>query len=183
MRAAFTLIEIMVVVAIIAVLSAMAVPSLMGSYRKAELADHTRQLYDAAQYVQRMAVVRQRTLRLVLVPSDPEHDGRSSYRIELASTDLDAPEAYVKANGGSVKPTVLPETLWLLDVKLDNGEAAWDDTLAVRFFADGSADGAVIQLGDDRRVRSIVIEPATGRIESVPQRVELPPSMREDLDA
>lgn len=182
-RHAFTLIEIMVVVAIIAVLSAMAVPSLMGSYRKAELADQTQQLYDAARYTQRMAVVKQRTLRLVLVLQDPEHDGRSSYHIELASTDLDEPEAYTKANGGSVKPTVFPETLRLLDVKLGNGEAEWSDTLAVRFFADGSADGAVIQLGDDQRVRSIVIDAATGRVESVPRRVEAPPNLREDLDA
>ncbi|MEM7624211.1 MAG: prepilin-type N-terminal cleavage/methylation domain-containing protein [Planctomycetota bacterium] len=182
MRHAFTLIEIMVVIAIIAALAVMAAPSLMGSHRKAELTDQTQRLHDATRYVQRMAVVKQRTLRLVLTPRDPEHGGRSSYHVELMSTDLDAPQAYVKANGGSVKPTVLPEGLRLVDVKLDHGEPL-DGTLAVRFFADGSADGAVIQLGDDRRVRSVVIESATGRVESVPRRVEALPSLREDLDA
>lgn len=181
---AFTLIEIMVVVAIIAVLSAMMVPSLMGSYQKATLRSETQRLFDTARYVQRMAVVKQRTIRLVLVVEDPENEGRSSYHLELATTDLDEPETYTRVNGGAVKPVVLPEGLRLIDVQLSAGEyESVGGEIALRFFADGSADGAVILLGDDQRVRSIIVEPTTGRIESVPQRVDTMPGLREDLDA
>ncbi|MEM1027829.1 MAG: hypothetical protein AAGJ38_07075, partial [Planctomycetota bacterium] len=179
-----TLIEIMVVVAIIAVLSAMIAPSLMGSFQQATLRSETQRLYDTARYVQRMAVVRQRTIRLVLNPEDPEHDGRSSYHLELATTSLDEPETYSRVNSGSVKPVVLPESVKLVDIKLDAGEfESYGDEIALRFFPDGSADGAVIQIGDDQRVRSIIVEPTTGRVESIPQRVDVMPGLREDLDA
>ncbi|MBB6429895.1 pilus assembly FimT family protein [Algisphaera agarilytica] len=183
-RRAFTLIEIMVAVAIIAVLSAMMLPSLMGSRDKATLRSETQRLYDTARYVQRMAVVKQRTLRLVMLPEDPEHDGRSSYHLELATTDLDEPETYSRVEGGAVKPVVLPEGVKLLDVLRDVGEfEVFTGEIALSFYADGSADGAVIHIGDEQSVRSIIIEPMTGRIESVPERVETMPSLREDLDA
>lgn len=174
----------MVAVAIIAVLSAMMLPSLMGSRDKAALRSEAQRLYDAVRYVQRMAVVKQRTLRLVLVPEDPEQDGRSSYHLELATTDLDEPETYSRVESGAVKPVVLPEGLQLIDVLRDVGEfETFTGEIALRFFADGSADGAVILIGDDRAVRSIIVEPMTGRVEIVPQRVETMPSLREDLDA
>ncbi|MEM9418800.1 MAG: prepilin-type N-terminal cleavage/methylation domain-containing protein [Planctomycetota bacterium] len=183
-RQAFTLIEIMVAVSIIAVLSAMMVPSLMGSQRKATLRSEAQRLYDTARYVQRMAVVKQQTLRLVLVLEDPEHDGRSSYHLELATTDLDEPETYSRVEGGAVKPVVLPEGVQLLDVLRDiGGYEVLAGEISLRFFADGSADGAVILIGDDQEVRSIIVEPMTGRVELVPQRVETMPSLREDLDA
>lgn len=181
---AFTLIEIMVVVAIIAVLSAMVVPSLMGSYDKSTLQSESQRLFDTARYVQRMAVVKQRTIRLVLVPEDPEHDGRSSFHLELATTDLDEPETYSRVNGGAVKPVVLPEKVRLVDVQLNAGEfESATDEIALRFFPDGSSDGAVILIGDDQRVRSVIVEPTTGRVELVNERVETMPGLREDLDA
>ncbi|WP_375122151.1 type IV pilin protein [Variovorax sp. WS11] len=49
----FTLIEVMIVVAIVAILSAIAYPSYLESVRKSKRAEARAQLMEAAQYMQR----------------------------------------------------------------------------------------------------------------------------------
>ncbi len=183
----FTLIEIMVVVVIIGILSAAAVPSMVDSYRRATLRTEVDQLIHTLRYAQRMAVVKGRSLRVVIVVDDVEADGRSTYRLELASEDLDQPEPYVKANGGAVKPVTLPAELRFRDVTIDAGEyvlSAANSGLsyALRFFADGSADAVLLQLGDGVSTQTIWVEASTGHVGRLSED-QPPPPPREDLDA
>ncbi len=178
----FTLVELIVVIVVIALLTALAVPSLDATMQRASLRTQARELFDTARYTQRMATIKRRTIRLVLVPEDAQWKGRSSYRIEVMSEDVDAEQTYLSLTGGPIKPTIIVEPVRIVGVDVVTGDPA-DETLAVRFHADGTADGAIIRMQGAGLTHCIVIEPMTGRAELVEDTVTSLPSLREDLDA
>ena len=187
-RPAFTLIEIMVVVVVVAILSAMAIPSMVGSQRRAELRTQSDRLVETLRYARRMAVLQGRTLRVVLVVEDPEQARRSSYHLEVATTDLDEPQAFQKATGGSVKPAVLPDTVRLegVEVTLDQYAASpegFGQRSAIHFRPDGSADAALLSLGNGQQSQRIVVDATSGRVTRLTDPDAVPPAVREDLDA
>ena len=188
-RRGFTLIEIMVVVLVIAVLSALTLPSLSGSYQRAALQSAADDLAQTLRYARRVAVLRGQTLRLVVVPEDAEHDGRSSYHLEIETTELDAEETFVRTEGGAVKPSVLPaELLIAVEPRENTGSDtasldAGDGRFHLRFFPDGTADESLIHLTDGHANRQILVDGVNGRVTPLlPDRPPPPPS-REDLDA
>ena len=190
-RRGFTLIEIMVVVLVIAVLSAMALPSLSGSFSRAALQSATDDVTQTLRYARRAAVLRGQTLRVVITPEDPEHEGRTSFYLEVETTDLDASEAFSRNEGGAVKPGVLPPEMRVAveRVETDPLAPAVGDTgglegrYPLRFFADGSADAAMIHLTDGLAERLIVVDGVSGRVTPLREDQPPPPPSREDLDA
>lgn len=185
------------VTVLLVVLSAMVAPSLLGSQRRNTLSVETQQLAEAARYAQRMAVLKGRPLRLVITPTDAEHQGRSSYRLELANTDIDSSDGqpFEELRSGVVKPRVLESVLRIGPVQVYSGTPAGDPTAdasgvyAVTFYADGSADAASIGLGLDTAgsgdavpQRAVVIEASTGRVSVSDGVTSGPPAVWEDLD-
>lgn len=176
---AFTLIELMVVVTVIGVLAGLAVTSFHGSYDKATLDEAAYELYTTVRYAQQYAVTHQRACRVVLI--EDRSGNRPGYRIEVEATDPDADEAFTVLHTGAGKPTDLPNRVRFARVLIEGVEEGGDHV--VTFRPTGSADAAVIQLTNDLRTWSILIEPNTGRAKLVGQAVNQTPNFREDLDA
>ncbi len=180
-RRAFTLIEIMVTVLVIAVLSTLAIPQFMGSFRTAALNSATDDLVTTLRYLQRTAVVQRREHRLILIPDDAD-TGRSLYRAEAAAVELDAPSAFLALTEGPIRPTTMPEGVWIENI-LGGAEAVDDAPPMVTFHPAGSADATVILITDGERTFSVLVEPNTGQVHRVDEPIHTLPNLREDLDA
>ena len=179
-RRAFTLIEAITVVIVITVIAGLALPYFSGSLSRASLQSSADGLLDTARYLGRMAVIDQRDYRLILVKGTGD-DG-DTYRVEVASVDLDAAAAFEPVTEGAIKPTRFSPPIGFANILVDNGGASIRERF-ITFRADGSADAAVIQVSDGRQTVSILVEPTLGRVQRVEGATQQLPNLREDLDA
>ncbi len=182
---AFTLIELLVVAAVISVLAGLAVSSFHGSAGKTTLDESARRLHIAMRYARHYAVTHQQACRVVLIVkgggAGGTGGGKPGYRLEIASIDPDKQEAYTVLRGGAGKATNLPLRVRFAEVLIEGADGG--EGHVITFQPTGEADAAVIQLTDDRRTWSILIEPNTGRAKRVNRAVNQTLNMREDLDA
>ena len=179
-RLAFTLVELMVVVAIIAVLSGMAIPQFFGRSQAVALRQSTRELLDAARYAQHLAVTQRRNFRLVIDP----REGR--FEIQGQDDPERQPDSYGKLKYGVIRSGRLPEGVRFGDIRIDSGEgttaADWDEQF-ITFTPTGGADAAIIQIGNEKTVYSLLISSTTGRAQLVRGAEDQLPNDRLDLDA
>lgn len=165
----------MVVVVIMAVLAGMAIPQFFGRSQAVALRQSARELLDAALYAQHLAVTQRRPIRLVL-------DAREgSFEIQRQ----DEPDSYKKLQYGVIRSGRLPKNVRFNDIRIDAGEgtttAAWDEPF-ITFTPIGGADAAIIQIGNDKTVYSILISSTTGRAKLVRGAENQLPNDRQDLD-
>ncbi len=177
-RQAFTLIELMVVVAVIAVLAGMAITSFGGSLDNARLESSVDRLHAQMRYAHRYAVMHQCVCRVVFVLDDS--DAGPGYQIEVESTDPDSQDTYVAIRSGVGKPVQLSGKVRFAEVMIDNSTDIGQ--YIITFQPTGEATAAAIQLTDGKRTWSVVVEPNTGRSRIVEQAVSQMPNLREDLD-
>ena len=183
-RAAFTLIEVMVVVVVIGVLSAMLLPAFGGPLQRRKLAGAAGNLHLALRHLQEVAVTHGRTCRLLLKPAVGGEP--ASYAAEVQAIDREAESAFVTLDDAAVPPTDLPEGVRFGDLRLPPDAADAPGVprggAALVFFADGSAGGAVVPLTNGQATWSVVVSPNTGRTSLIEGRVTALPGGREDLD-
>ena len=156
----FTLIEILLVVAIIALLAAAAGPIFIGTYKRHSIEKSARQLLLAAKYARTIAIERQASCYLRL------DKDKHRYTISMQVPDRDADrmvETVIKDN--YFKPTELGKSITFEKIavaprRIQSEPAAPD---AITFYSDGSADMALVQIGDGRRHYHLRIAAATGR--------------------
>lgn len=179
----FTLIELMVVVVVVGVLSAVAIPRFAASADRAALREAARSLVSAAQYARSEAVLRRRVVRLGWLPDvDPARPGdQPGYRLEaqVDAAAAAAGSAFAAVTRGAVKPTPVGGRVSLQRLVLADGSTAD----AVRFYPSGRSDAASIQLASAAAACSVLIEPITGRAKWVEGLAPAPTPQREDLDA
>ena len=178
-RSAFTLVELMVVMAIMAILAGMAVPQFFGRSRAVALRQAARQLLDAARYAQHLAVTQRRHFRLVL----DEREG--SFEIQGQDKPQRQPDSYLKLKYGVIRAGRLPEGVRFGDIRIDSGEgtttADWDEQF-IAFTPTGGADAAIIQIASEKTVYSLLISSTTGRATLVRGAADQLPNDRQDLD-
>lgn len=196
-RRAFTLIEVMVVVIIIGVLSAMILPNFGPQRDNAQLRAESERLLAAMRFAQTYATGHQIECRLLFKETDED---AIAYRVEIP--DDDSESGYAPLSSMTVKPTTWPASIKLdaIDVypgvdagasRMDEGDGQGggagelnaDGERAVFFYASGTADTALIRMANAYQVVSLVVEPNTGRAQIIRGRVEQAPNLREDLDA
>jgi prepilin-type N-terminal cleavage/methylation domain-containing protein len=141
-RRAFTLIEIMIVVAIIGLIAAMGVPSILQTFRKEGMRKALSDVQDVLGDARAQAVLKGQTTEVVFHPAEKKIEGAGK-TVELPA-DMD---------------------IAMLDINLmDFGGA---DVARVRFFPNGTCDEMVLVLhsGDDWKKISLEFSTALASVQ------------------
>jgi type II secretion system protein H len=160
-RRGFTLIELMVVILIVSILTAMIIPELRGSFDEAVLRASARRLAEACDVAYSRAVATGRPQRLRLdVPN-------GKFRVEpRSSTQRSTPAAGdVPGAAGNLDPRIQLVLRHSDDppVRPRDGESGDGD--GIDFHSDGTADPAELELRDRAGFRLVVrVNPITSRV-------------------
>jgi prepilin-type N-terminal cleavage/methylation domain-containing protein len=129
---AFTLIEIMLVVIILGIISALAAPNFSKGYSRFELNRTADDLLNCSRWAQAMAIGQERTYALSF-----SHDHRSYALARMKTGDVsdDSQKSFEPVNGALGRMHRVPETV-SLDTRNDR----------IEFYPDGTIDPAKIKL-------------------------------------
>jgi prepilin-type N-terminal cleavage/methylation domain-containing protein len=173
-RAAFTLIELMVVIALIGILSAVMMPAMRGTYDDALLRSTARKLVNACSLAYSRAVSLNQVQRIRL---DPQND---RFILEMHTNAVSSGAEFVPARelngsegtldsrvsvvfraspGGPSPSSGVPEE------EVETEPPAPDAAQAIQFYPDGTADRKVIVLRDRDGFGLVLrINPITARV-------------------
>lgn len=160
-RKAFTLVELLVVLAIIGVTAAIVVPNLRGSFGGMRVREAALTLSQTIRLAQVLAVDRQRTVRL--------HIESDRYRMELATDP--ASEQFAPAPGEMGVPVTLPENVLFEEVSSATDVDGSTDVLV--FEPDGTWSAGRLVLTDGLERYLVWIRSGFGHIEVICLTTEL----------
>lgn len=175
---AFTVVELIVVIAMLSVLAGMTVLRLGGRSRSGRLREASRRLLSTAQYARDFATTRRRACRLIF---DPNGGYSLAYQVDPHND----PGKYRQISSGLARPEKLTESLRLSKIRVINRISRGQETSEsfITFEPTGLSDGAIIEITDGRRKFTLLVEPHTGRAKLVDGEVDELPNGRKDLDA
>ena len=166
-RRAFTLIEIMIVVALIGLIAAMGVPSILQTFRKEGMREALSDVQQLLGDARARAIFRGQTTEVVFHPAEK--------RMEIVDAAGDAPAptpAEVAANGRAGNAPIVPGAvprgsialpasvdIAMLDINLLDYGAS--DTAFVRFFPNGTCDELTLVLHSGDEWEKISLEFST----------------------
>lgn len=176
-RRAFTLVEIIVVIVIIAVLSGMVALSLEGRSASAQLRATAGDLLRFAQYGRDYAVTRATSCRLVI---DPQ---AQRFHLERETEQDGQPAGYQVVTADAMRPRTLPRGVTFGFIRIEGAPDAPAAGSVITFTALGDAEAAAIEITDGKHSFTLRIAPGTGRAEVVDGREVQLLSDRMDLDA
>jgi Tfp pilus assembly protein FimT len=148
------LIEIMIVVAIIGLVAAMGLPSIMMALRKEGLRKAVSDLQDVCSEARSQAIFRDQKMAVVFHPAEK--------RFEVEGAAAGGSADSTDASSGKVTGTTLPAGVdfAMLDINLqDYGAAEW---ARVFFYPNGTSDEMTVVLHSKDEWRKITLEFSTG---------------------
>ncbi len=176
----FTMVEMLVVVAIIGLIASATAGLYMGTFKNMQLEKSAKEIYLAAKYARLAAVEKQIECRLVI----DKAEGR--FFVYYKETDQESKEEKeVIVSNPYTKPVTLPEGVTIEDVmivrsaQLNASESISDKDEddsgnIVVFTASGTADCAVIKIGNGKTSYTVTVSPATGRVKIGRGEKEMP---------
>ena len=176
---AFTLVELIVVIALIAILTAAVVSPLAGSWGTANLRESARGVLLSAQYARGYAATRQVRCRLTLDVKNHR------YVVEQEADPHGQPGQFTPVQADLTRPRSLGPGVKFGRLRIESRDAEPASAMpqAVTFEPTGQANAAVIEITDDTRTWSVRIAPHTGRAD-LREGADVPePFARVDLDA
>jgi prepilin-type N-terminal cleavage/methylation domain-containing protein len=160
-RAAFTLIEIMIVVGIIGLIAAMGVPSLLMAVKKDGMRKAVSDLQDVCSEARAQAIFKNQTVAVIFHPQERRFEVENTTTNAAAAKDL---------SSGKITAAVLPDGIdfALLDINLM--DFAESDISRVRFFPNGTCDEMTVVLHGNGDFEEMSLEFSTG-ILSLPKKI------------
>lgn len=163
-RRAFTLVEVILVVAIIMIASSMAVPAFFRSFQAANIRTAARMVVTAGKYARNMAVLQQRQISVFF---DTETGEIRIVALERAGgPHLDA---FLDAHRGRgrdeeryttevLRTQALPEYVRIDQFNAPSRAQHVDGIYWVNYFPSGVSDSYSLRITDEQRNRSVMIE-------------------------
>ena len=152
----FTLIEMLVVLAVMALIVSLVPPLLSGGQSKAEFTAATREIQSALRETRSVAIAQGRTASFAV-------DARTNaYRSGGDGRIYHVPSSIRLSIFAAADDPALGSETSERDGRL--GTRAGDEPSSIRFFADGSSTGGGVRLVQGRRRSAIVVDWLTGRL-------------------
>ena len=143
---AFTLIEIMIVVAILGLVAAIGMPSIIKALQKEGMRKAESDLLEVCQTARANAIFHNQTVSVVFHPA----------------TRSFAAEGGAAEHSGLVQSSTLPDGVEFAMLDINQQDFGATDGGKVRFFPNGTSDELTIVLHDRERWRKITLEFSTG---------------------
>ena len=158
-RGGFTIVELLAVVLVIGLLASMVGGRYVGSYRKGQAAKAARELVLACQYGRMVALEYQRVCKLKM-----DRETKQFYLTIFQYDELTGQFDEQLIQNWYSKPVTLEGDVSFQDIQVTRGGHVVRDSEAVHFFANGSSEGALIRVGDDRFTYTVKVSAGTGRV-------------------
>ena len=174
----FTLVELIVVVAVVSVLAGMIAPRIYGRRGSARLRESSRRFLATARYARDFAATRRSKCRLTI---DTKEQGYTLTRQKDAEHN---PNEFVPLEASLARPQRLPDGLRFGSLRIEPGPGMTEHGTGhyIDFDPTGRADAAVIEITDGPGVYSVLVMSCTGRAKLVEGLVQELPNDRLDLD-
>lgn len=167
-RGAFTLLEVLVVLTVVAILMAVALPNMRGSREGERLRSAARELVAVGGYARQMAIAQGKPASLRF---DPQ---RRVWRLVLPESEQDERRARRAARRGGTEggteeehPRTLPQGVKFTSITRDNRPietAGRGNFPEITFFPNGGSDGGRVVLTNSRdKSMTVEFSPGTGR--------------------
>ncbi len=179
-KRAFTIVELIVVIVVMAVFAGMIAPRLWGAGRASKLRASARRVFVTAQYARDFAATHRCDCRLVLDPAKGE------YYLAYQPDPQRRPGEFRRLQGGPGKGEYLGEGVRFGLVRAESpfrGDEAPRGNHYITFHPSGQSAAAVVQITDGRQTYSILVFPSRGQSRLVEGPVTQLPNDRWDLDA
>lgn len=176
LRRAFTLVELVVVMILVAVLAGMAIPRLAGSAASTRLKEQANALLTSARYAREYAVTHCCDCRLVI------DTAANQFALQRQEIDTSGTEQFVSIGLGWGRPVVLTGGVRFGRVRIEPAGGRTQDGW-VTFRPDGQTDATIVEITDGRKTYSLLLVPNTGRAKLADGTVQSLPNDRVDLDA
>ena len=181
-RNGFTLIELLVVVTIISLMASVGAGMLLGTYKKLNVDKTASNLFLTAKYARMMAVEQQRQYKLCL---DTLNNG--FYLVTTLSDTESGQIGEIIVRDTYCKPVTLEgnikfEGIQITPIAMETTTGT-EDLPTIIFLPDGTAQSAVVQIGDEKTHYTVSINAATGKAKLVPGTIENVKVSTVDLDA
>lgn len=162
-RAAFTLIEIMIVVGIIAILMTIAIPAFVSAQNKTPMRNALQGVMEACATARAQAILRGSLVELRIRPQDYTFDVAPTGQREGSGGGEARPEPKA-GEGHGVFSLKLPEEVGIEELAINFQLLKEAEVVAVRFHPNGTSDEFTVVLRSlQGELRKITLDPVTGK--------------------
>ncbi len=179
-RPGFTMVELLVVIALIALLSTAGVGFYMGTYKGALVKKSARDFYLAARYARILAIERQSPCRIEINKEEKKFAIVMSYFNEATEETMD-----LEVRDACFKPVQFAGDVTFEGITLDEesfgSEVSGMDKSPIEFQPDGSAKAVKVQIGDGEDHYTVSIS-VTGKVKIFEKQANMVEADTFDLD-